>query len=164
MVRQLEKRLEKGKLPKNIITWAAEHLQKERQAFLFVPEIKVLHDVVPLLKKLNSAVEGVHAEDPQRKEKVLAFRNGRIPIIVTTTILERGVTVPGTDAAVLGAEETIFTESALVQISGRVGRSMNNPTGSIIFFHYGKTNEMIAAKHHILAMNREAAKEDLLKC
>lgn len=158
-----KKRLEKGKLPKNIITWAAEQMQKERQAFLFVPEIKVLHDVVPLLKKLNSAVEGVHAEDPQRKEKVRAFRNGRIPIIVTTTILERGVTVPGTDAAVLGAEETIFTESALVQISGRVGRSMNNPTGSVIFFHYGKTNEMIAAKHHILAMNREAAKEDLLK-
>ncbi len=76
----------------------------------------------------------MHAEDPKRKEKVLAFRRGQIPILVTTTILERGVTVPNIDVAVLGAEQPIFTESALVQIAGRVGRSAQYPTGDVRFF------------------------------
>lgn len=60
----------------------------------------------------------VHAEDPGRKEKVAAFRKGEIPLLVTTTILERGVTVKNLQVAVLGAEEEIFSESALVQIAG----------------------------------------------
>lgn len=158
-----KKSLKKGTLPNIVVSWIRSHLQEKKQAFLFVPEIKVLEDVVHLLKKLDPAIEGVHAEDPERKEKVQKFRSGKIPIIVTTTILERGVTVPRTDVAVLGAEEDIFTESALVQISGRVGRSAKQPTGSVLFFHYGKTNEMVAAKHHIQKMNRLAKKQGLLK-
>ncbi|MDG3045198.1 hypothetical protein OE903_19940 [Bacillus sp. B6(2022)] len=42
--------------------------------------------------------------------------------MVTTTILERGVTIQDVQVGVLGAESPIFTESALVQISGRAGR------------------------------------------
>ncbi|KHF29008.1 Transcription-repair-coupling factor [Anoxybacillus sp. BCO1] len=93
---------------------------------------------------------------------MLAFRRGHIPILVTTTILERGVTVPNIDVAVFGAEQPIFTESALVQIAGRVGRSAQYPTGDIRFFHFGKTKAMVKAKRHIVRMNDEARKRGLL--
>ncbi len=156
------KHLKKDKLPPNLLGWINHHLSINKQAFLFVPRIDLLEQIVRVLKTLNNRVEGVHAEDHQRKEKVTAFRKGEIPILVTTTILERGVTVPNIDVAVLGAEDQIFTESALVQISGRVGRSANYPTGDIIFYHYGKTKSMLAAKRQIQNMNKEALKRNLL--
>lgn len=68
------------------------------------------------------------------KEKVQKMRKQETLILLTTTILERGVTFPHIDVAVLGAEERIFTESALVQIAGRVGRSVEAPTGDVVFF------------------------------
>lgn len=151
-----EKRLKKKRLPGNVMAWIKEHLDIGKQAFLFVPRITYLDSIVKILKSIDSRIEGVQAEDPDRKDKVARFRTGEIPILVTTTILERGVTVPNIDVAVLGAEDRIFTESALVQISGRVGRSAPFPTGEILFFHFGKTKEMVKAKKHIEKMNKEA--------
>ncbi len=158
-----QKRMKKQKqLPPNVITWIATHLQQQKQAFLFVPHIETQYKVVQILKQQNSNIEGVHAEDPNRKEKVQAFRGGSIPILVTTTILERGVTVPNTDVAILGAEDDIFTESALVQIAGRVGRSPKYPTGEVIFYHYGKTHAMNAARNQIVTMNQKGQKLGLV--
>ncbi|MGN7296502.1 DEAD/DEAH box helicase [Ferdinandcohnia sp. SAFN-114] len=151
-----EKRLKKKRLPGNLMAWIKVHLEKGKQAFLFVPRITYLESIVQVLQSIEPRIQGVHAEDPDRKEKVARFRTGEIPIIVTTTILERGVTVPNIDVAVLGAEDRIFTESALVQISGRVGRSAQFPTGQILFFHFGRTMEMVKAKQHIEKMNKEA--------
>ncbi|UGB30450.1 DEAD/DEAH box helicase [Metabacillus sp. B2-18] len=156
------KQLSKGKLPKNVVEWLKERLTSGKQAFLFVPSVRLIDEVVGLCRELDQRIEGVHAEDPERREKVLRFRSGEMPIIVTSTILERGVTIPNSDVAVLGSEDGIFTESALVQISGRVGRSASYPTGNITFFHYGKTKAMIEAKSHIGQMNHKAHKSDYI--
>ena len=145
------KQLEKGKLPERILKWIQA---QQSQAFLFVPKIEHIEKVLNILKDSN--VAGVHAEDPDRKEKVAKFRNGEISLLITTTILERGVTVPNVQVAVLGADDQIFTESALVQIAGRVGRSAAHPTGDICFFHFGKTKEMVGARRQIVKMNEEA--------
>lgn len=157
-----QKKWRHHRLPLCVIQWLHARLSQKKQAFLFVPHIDFLQQVVPYLQQFHPLIEGVHAEDPKRKEKVLAFRRGHIPILVTTTILERGVTVPNIDVAVFGAEQPIFTESALVQIAGRVGRSAQYPTGDIRFFHFGKTKAMLKAKRHIVRMNDEARKRGLL--
>lgn len=83
-------------------------------------------------------------------------------MLVTTTILERGVTVENVQVGVLGAEDDVFTESALVQISGRAGRSKDFANGDVRFFHFGKTMEMVAARKQIVRMNVLARKEGLL--
>ncbi|MFC5711363.1 DEAD/DEAH box helicase [Thalassorhabdus alkalitolerans] len=149
-----KKTLEKKKLPHALRDWCRKRLDSETQAFVFVPTVKVLHQITPLLQKINSNIQGVHAEDTERRGKVQDFREGKIPLLVTTTILERGVTVKGIEVAVLGAEETIFDESALVQIAGRAGRSADHPTGDVVYFHYGKSNAMLAARRHIKQMNK----------
>ncbi|MBB6282021.1 competence protein ComFA [Geobacillus subterraneus] len=156
------KRLERGCLPENVLAWVLRRLEQEKQAFLFVPHIDELEAVTHLLQQVDNRIVGVHAEAPDRAEYVQAFRDGSVPLLVTTTILERGVTVPNIDVAVLGAEDRIFTESALVQIAGRVGRSASFPDGDIRFFHHGKTTEMVRARRHILRMNEEAKKRGLL--
>lgn len=158
-----KKQLEKGRLPPKVIEWLKMRISTNKQAFLFIPSISIIDDVVKHCRKLDERIDGVHAEDPERREKVKKFRSGSMPVIVTSTILERGVTIPNSDVAVLGSEDEIFTESALVQISGRVGRSASYPTGNVTFFHYGKTQAMVEARSHILKMNGEAKQGGFLE-
>nr|WP_280518564.1 DEAD/DEAH box helicase [Lederbergia wuyishanensis] len=157
-----KKRFEKGRIPKNVEAWVKKRIDSDKQALVFLPDIKLMEIALPLFQKLHPEIVSVHAEDPNRKEKVENMRRKEIPILLTTTILERGVTFPNIDVAVVGAEDDIFTEAALVQISGRVGRSSEFPTGNITFFHHGRTKAMIRALIHIDQMNKEALKKEMI--
>ncbi|HHY21712.1 MAG TPA: DEAD/DEAH box helicase [Bacilli bacterium] len=147
------RQLSKGKIPSSLSHWLQQQIDCKKQAFLFVPSIKILSTITTILTNSYSHVASVHANDPERKQKVEAFRKKQISILVTTTILERGVTIENLSVAVLGAEENIFTESALVQIAGRAGRSPYYPDGDVVFFHDGKTKAIHEAIRHIKMMN-----------
>ncbi|MDH5161272.1 DEAD/DEAH box helicase [Heyndrickxia oleronia] len=157
-----KKSFEKGKIPIKIEKWIKARLQANKQALIFLPNIKLMEKTAPLFQQLHPNIETVHAEDPNRKEKVERMRKKETPILLTTTILERGVTFPNIDVAIVGTEDGIFTEAALVQISGRVGRSAQYPKGTITFFHYGKTMAMNRAYSHIVQMNKEARERGLI--
>lgn len=157
-----EKKLHREKLPFTLLTWLKERLITDRQVLLFLPKIAYLQKVMSILSQLDSNIESVYAADPMRVEKVKRMRNKEIKLLITTTILERGVTFPNIDVAVLGAEDAVFTASALIQIAGRAGRSVKNPFGDVAFFHYGKTKSMVEAKQQITNSNKEAAKKGML--
>ncbi|MED1862436.1 DEAD/DEAH box helicase [Fictibacillus nanhaiensis] len=152
-----KKRLESGKLPAHFVKFLKSQADSGRRAMIFVPSVIVLEKLTELIKKIvNVSVDSVHAEDPMRKEKVTQFRNEDIQFLITTTILERGVTVPFLDVVVFGADHDVFIESALVQIAGRAGRSKDDHNGKVLLFHYGKSLSMIQAINHIKNMNKEA--------
>jgi competence protein ComFA len=157
-----EKVVKKGRLPSKLHNWIEQRLLVGTPMLVFVPTVGWLNKVLPLLQVVDDRIESVHAEDPDRKEKVLRMRKKETPLLVTTTILERGVTFPGLDVAVLGAENRIFTESALVQIAGRVGRSALEPSGNVTYFNNGKTESMVRAKSQIVRMNKEASVKGLI--
>ncbi|GGE36114.1 DNA/RNA helicase [Pullulanibacillus camelliae] len=158
-----KKQLNSKRLPKRLKDWMNQQLKSGRQAFLFVPSIETLEQLDPLVSKMNHLIVSVHADDPERHQKVEAFRQGEIRLLVTTTILERGVTIPALDVAILGADAVIFDERALVQIAGRVGRAADYPDGSVILFHHGITRQMQRAKQHIENMNRLAFDKNSVK-
>ncbi|MBS4223203.1 DEAD/DEAH box helicase [Lederbergia citrea] len=157
-----QKQLEKGRIPHTVKNWTIQRIQTGKQTLLFLPHIELMEKALPLFRQLHPDIETVHSEDPLRKEKVEKMRQREIPLLLTTTILERGVTFPNIDVAVIGAEDDIFTEAALVQIAGRVGRSADFPGGNITFFHYGRTKAMIRALVHISDMNKQAKKKGLI--
>lgn len=157
-----EKVVKKGRLPSKLHKWIAQRLLMGTPMLVFVPTVEWMAKILPLLQVIDDRIESVHAEDPDRKEKVLRMRKKEIPLLVTTTILERGVTFPGLDVAVLGSENRIFTESALVQIAGRVGRSEMEPSGNVTFFHNGKTESMVKAKKQVVTMIKEAKAKGLV--
>jgi competence protein ComFA len=157
-----EKHLSKGKLPANILKWIEARIDSGKQSLVFAPKIALMDKILPILRKLHPQIEAVHAEDSNRKEKVMKMRNKEILLLLTTTILERGVTFPNIDVAVIGSEDRIFTESALVQIAGRAGRSADYPTGDVTFFHYGKTEAMVRARKQIIIMNKEGITKGLI--
>ncbi|MDQ0214961.1 competence protein ComFA [Oikeobacillus pervagus] len=157
-----KKSLKKNIIPTPVKNWLYHRIQIKKQTLLFLPNIEIMEKALPLFQQLHPNTDSVHAEDPSRKEKVEKMRAKQTFVLLTTTILERGVTFPHIDVAVIGAEDRIFTESALVQIAGRAGRSAQFPDGDVVFFHYGKTNEMVKAVFHIDSMNKEARKKGLL--
>lgn len=145
-------------LPAKALTYLKKWFQAGTPFLIFVPKIV---DLAPVLKKVkqmlpNLAVASVYAADKQRLEKVMALRNGKLQALVTTTILERGVTFKNLDLMVLAAEQT-FSSAALVQIAGRVGRSAQKPGGEVIFFCQRKNAAIREAQRQIKFMNRKGA-------
>ncbi|WP_226536023.1 DEAD/DEAH box helicase [Fictibacillus halophilus] len=152
-----KKRLERGKLPPAFLKWIKSQAVSGRRAMIFVPSVSIIEKVTELIRgHVEVIVDFVHAEDPLRKDKVERFRQGDIQLLVTTTILERGVTVPFLDVVIFGADHEVFSESALVQMAGRAGRSKEDHNGHVLFFHYGKSLSMLSAIKHIREMNQEA--------
>ncbi len=157
-----QKKFLEKKIPPAIGRWVSDRMSQNIPLLLFFPSIKMLEQVNPLFQLLSPKLKIVHSQHPERKERVMALRNGEVPGLLTTTILERGVTIERLEVAVIGSEHEVFSESALVQIAGRVGRSLAFPRGTITFFHYGKSKAMIEAIQHIRMMNKTARERGLL--
>ncbi len=138
-----------------------DSLNRGAQIFLFIPKIKLIPSMVACLRAAhpNIRIEGTSSQDGERADKVQAFRLGEIRILVTTTILERGVTIPKSDVFVLNADSEIFDEAALVQMAGRSGRAIADPIGKVRFFAQDKTRSQLQAIRQIKEMNRLARKK-----
>ncbi|WP_165767420.1 DEAD/DEAH box helicase [Tetzosporium hominis] len=141
-----QKHLTRQKVPPALDKWIAFQIEMDRPFLIFFPTVRTLED-------FPGNMERVHAEHPFRKELVQQLRDGKIKGLCTTTILERGITISNLQIAVLGAEQPIFNEQALIQIAGRAGRSAEFPTGDVVFFHNGVTEDMRRAKSAIERLN-----------
>ncbi|WP_246187729.1 DEAD/DEAH box helicase [Ornithinibacillus caprae] len=163
MCYSLKKPLTKYMPPRSFMNWIKQRKNQSRQILIFVPTIKMAEKMKENLQKILIAdnmikdpkeIDFVHAEDPKREEKVQQFRAKLLRVLLTTTILERGVTFPSVDVGVLDSGDKVFDEAALVQIAGRAGRSSDDPTGEVVFFHDGRTDAMVQAIQSIKKMNR----------
>lgn len=152
-----EQHIKKGKLPHKLKRWATEQLEKKRPFLIFFHNIALMEAAEPLFQKLDPHIHAVHAAHENRKELVQALRNKEISGLLTTTILERGITIPNVQVAVIGAEQQLFNKGALIQIGGRVGRSSDHPDGDFIFFHHGISYAMDDARNEIQRLNKGGA-------
>lgn len=135
--------------------------EKQGYPFLiFVPRINLLKPIFRIVRQnLKEDIKGttVHASDEHRIEKIEKMRSGYFRYLVTTTILERGVTFPFLNVLVLGADDEIFTRAVLVQIAGRVGRNKKRPTGDVFFICEMQNKEVKEACRQIAFVNRKGA-------
>nr|WP_289037060.1 helicase-related protein [uncultured Allobacillus sp.] len=150
---KLHQHLQQGTLPKKITHWIDQRKAAQRRFLLFVPTIETAQF---LSKKLD--IPYVHSESSNREELIHQFRNQQYEALITTTILERGVTFPSIDVAVIGADHDVFDEAALVQIAGRAGRSADDPDGDVTFFYNVKTKAIVKARQYTELKNLEGKK------
>ncbi|EHJ52593.1 DEAD/DEAH box helicase [Streptococcus macacae] len=151
----LEK-LQRGKLPFKLLRIIKEQRQSQFPLLIFFPVIKLGELFSRCLKNyfLDEKIAFVSSMTENRLEIVEKFRKGQITVLISTTILERGVTFPFVDVFVMMANHYLFTKSSLIQIAGRVGRSAERPTGTLLFFHSGKTKSIRKAISEIRRMNQ----------
>ena len=163
--RRLWERVRRNLPIPSVVKFFTDVRQVDGQAYVFVPSLSYL---TPVLNWMNVHVPGVRAasvssRDRARAEKVERFREKAFDCLVTTTILERGVTVANAHVLILQADHPIFDEAALVQMSGRSGRSASFPSGSVSWVTTEHTRELRRAFKHIRSMNQEAREHGWLQ-
>lgn len=163
-IQPLHRCLKKKELPKKLLRALQRSLERKAQIFLFVARIAHIAGLLQLLRNNfpDISIEGTSSKDPARAEKVLGFRSCSISILVTTTILERGVTVPRSDVFILDADSRLFDEAALVQMAGRAGRSKDDPAGYVVFASSEWSRSQRGAISLIRSMNTIARRQGYL--
>ncbi len=162
LTHQTINKLRHNKCPPTILKWLIKKKDSDKRVFIFVPNIacgKLLESC--LKKELNC--QFVFSEMKERKEIINRFRENKLQFIITTTILERGVTVANVDVCIINADDDIFDERSIVQIVGRAGRDKRYPEADVIIFADYYTVGIKASIKHIESMNQIARKKNLLK-
>lgn len=148
---------------KVILDFINNSIKNNRRVLIFVPKINMLKEIVDYLKKHFKNIDYVSSIDPHRTEKIDKMYNKQLDILVTTTILERGITFDFLDVIVLQANHKHFTKEALIQIAGRVGRKDYDPSGNVLFCVEKKNKNIKLAIKEIKAMNLLAKQKKLCR-
>ena len=130
-----------------------EFVDNKKPLLIFVGYIK---DSINLFTFLNIFVKGgayLNSKVEKRENIINEFKRGELKYIVTTSVLERGVTLSNLQVIVYDSYKNVFDSQTLIQISGRVGRKKEFPNGEIIFLSYKKTKEMENAIKTIIEEN-----------
>ena len=156
--------LKRGLLPAALRRAIEGSLARGAQLFVFVQRIRQIEPLVALLRRLfpGTPIEGTSSQDPDRTARVLRFRSCEIRLLVTTTILERGVTVPRSDVFILDADGKLFDDASLIQMAGRAGRSGDDPRGRVVFGSPARNRAQASAVRQIRHMNRLARRQGYL--
>lgn len=97
-------------------------LNRKRSILIFVPTIDLARKLYLLLKRFIDC--NYATSKTENKEEIIeAFRDKEFPVLISTSILERGVTFIDIDVIILYAQHPVFDKAGLIQMAGRVGRS-----------------------------------------
>ena len=113
-------------LPKTILFFIlGKWLKTQKRSLIFVPTIAL---AIKLSRIFGYPV--IHSKSSNKEAIIESFRQNKTQHLFCTSILERGVTFENIDVCVFEADHKVFSEAALIQILGRIGRSAQYPTGA----------------------------------
>ena len=166
---RLFERYHGGKLPvprivlSHSLLWKAKcalllrkQLKMSKPAFVFSPTIAEGEKLFEFLHSFFPNGAFVSSKSPNRKKDIALFKDGRKDYLVTTSILERGVTVKNLQVIVYNSASSIYDQKALVQIAGRAGRKIDAKEGEVLFLADEVTPAMKGAIDEIQYYNRRA--------
>nr|WP_068962616.1 DEAD/DEAH box helicase family protein [Desulfosporosinus sp. BG] len=146
--------------------WASQidTLRAAGPVLVFVPKISWIKPWIKCFQRRfpDWCVDGSYGSDLGRSTKLERLRQGEFDLFVSTTILERGITLSRIQVVVLAADHPVFDECALVQMAGRVGRTRESPEGKVVFVSQRRTPAMKTAVLWIKEQNRHAMELGLI--
>ncbi|MCR5348767.1 MAG: RNA helicase [Bacilli bacterium] len=110
-----------------------EYKKARKQCMVFVPTVSMAERLFGFLRLFVSNGNFVSSKRKGRPGIIEAFKNGKYDYLVTTAVLERGVTIRNLQVIVFGSDNRIYDSAALIQIAGRAGRKADAPTGDVFF-------------------------------
>lgn len=127
-----------------------------KPTFVFAPTIQEGVNLYNFLSLFVPNGAFVSSEEEMRKVRIERFKNRKLSYLVTTSILERGVTVKNLQVIVFDAGHPLYYSSTLVQIAGRAGRKIDATEGEVIFLYQNDSEEIDKAINEIETYNRKA--------
>lgn len=128
------------------------HRMAPRQVLVFVPRIRDGNRLSRLL-----GCPFIHSQSPDKDDIMRRFSGKEYRVLVSTTLLERGITVPSVQVIVLRADHPVFTMASLVQIFGRAGRSFDDPKGECLCFAASLSDSMRQSADLLHQMNESVS-------
>ncbi|WP_288342168.1 helicase-related protein [uncultured Dubosiella sp.] len=122
------------------IGYCGRFTREGKQTLVFVPRKKDARIMAMVLRGYGARY--IHAACNDKDEVMEAFRQRKFSVLVTTTLLERGITIPGVQVLVFHGDHPVFNAASLIQIFGRVGRKFDDPYGKGVCL-CARTNEAI---------------------
>ena len=116
-----------------LIGLVKEFIKLQKPVFIFTPTIDLCESIFNLLRLFIKKGAYVHSKHPSRSKVINDFRDGKYMYLVTTAVLERGVTIKDLQVIIYLADHNIYDRYSLVQISGRAGRKKDAPEGRVIY-------------------------------
>ncbi len=107
-------------------------LKRRKPVIIFTPTIAMGRKLYRLLKLFVPCCN-IDSTVAERDQLIGDFRAGKYRLCVSTTVLERGITIASVSIIVLYAHSSKFDEASLTQMAGRVGRSVADPYGECYF-------------------------------
>ncbi|MGB7595190.1 MAG: helicase-related protein [Erysipelotrichaceae bacterium] len=118
---------------------------------IFTPTIKMAGSLSKILK-----IPYVSSQSNDLEDKIRRFIQTQESSLISTTVLERGVTFENVQVCVIGAHHKVFTPASLIQIAGRAGRSPAYPGGEVLFLCSKRTRNLRACLHTLVRANKDA--------
>ncbi|MBI4323310.1 MAG: DEAD/DEAH box helicase, partial [Candidatus Omnitrophica bacterium] len=150
--------------------WILKELKRRGQVYLVHPRVHDIHQVAMRVRHLvPEARIGVgHGQLPEEEleRTVIDFIEGRLDVLVTTTIIESGIDIPNANTLIVNRADQ-FGLADLYQLRGRVGRFTRKayayllvPKGSVLT---QEARERLRAiiQHTALGSGFKIAMEDL---
>ncbi len=125
-----------------------EFIKNNNKVLLFVSSISKAKKLSKLLK-----YPCIHSKTNDKEVLIKQFAKGTFNVLITTTIMERGITIEGVNVCVYECDHEVFNEASLIQIAGRVGRTLNYPSGNILFLATRKSKKVLACVKSLTMMN-----------
>lgn len=136
-----------------LIQFLERNKKKKIQVLLFVPTIK-LATLLAFYLRFRYKTTSFTSKTKNKEEILIRFRQREYDFLICTTVLERGITIKGVNVVVYQADHKIFNEASLVQIIGRVGRSMEIPNGEGLLLCSKRNAEIMNCIESINLMNK----------
>ena len=113
-----------------------------KPVFVFAPTIDLCEKIYKVVSLFVKGGNYVHSKRNYRSEIIDSFRKNMYSFLVTTSVLERGVTVKDLQVIICQTDHKIYEKGTLIQVAGRVGRKKDAPTGEVIYLCEKVTEDM----------------------
>lgn len=131
-----------------------KNTHQDYSLLIFVPTISLGKRISKFLSILRIRTLLFTSKSNDKATLFKLIKNKNYRVIVTTTILERGITFEKVNVVILCGDDKVFDHRCIIQIAGRVGRKKDSPTGEVIIFTKKITFEIKKAINEITLSNR----------
>jgi competence protein ComFA len=137
---------------KKILSLINDIIEENQNLIIYLPSISKARLFSEYLINKGYLTECIDSKTLDKNRILKMFSKQELRLLVSTTILERGVTFKNLSVMIIEANHRVFETKTLVQISGRVARK--SEVGSVYFLSSQISKAMLEANKIIERMNK----------
>lgn len=126
-----------------VIDKLKKYYKENKLCLVFVPTKDDCKKIFIQLSFFIKKIDYVHSSRENRSKIISDFKERKLQCLVTTSVLERGITIKDVQVIVYNADHDVYTSEALIQIAGRVGRKIDSYDGEVLFLAKKPTQNIL---------------------